>query len=97
MKRQALVVSIFILITFLFSAFVIPANINARVDVRFTQEVNFGEPGEDSGFSFDMLPSTSSNAGVSETTSSQDIKTDTFNIWYLYSKIFCSQFIAFIF
>lgn len=96
MRKQARIVLLFILITFLFSTFLIPANINARVE--FKQDVNFGEPGDDSGFSFNILPSTSSNGGTSETTSgSQNVKTDNINTLYLYSKILCGQFIAFIF
>jgi hypothetical protein len=96
MKRQVRIVSVFVLVTFLFSTFVIPTNINAKVNIK--QEVNFGEPGDDSGFSFNMLPTTSSNTELNETTGSrQEIKTDSFNIWYLYSKILCSQLISFIF
>ena len=93
MKRQVRVVSTFILITFLFSTFVIPTNINARVDVRFTQEVNFGEPGSlpspvaNSVNSIENNPDTIVGTGSNqELTKNKDL-----NIWFVYSNILLSQ------
>jgi len=97
MKKQIRVVSAFILITFLFSIFVIPTNINAKVDVRFKQEVNFGEPGE-SPFGMSGIQNDISSVAVEPEDSQQNSEiSKDMNIWYLYTDIILSQFFNFIF
>jgi hypothetical protein len=93
MKRQVRIVSVFILVTFLFSAFLIPVNINARVYIQ--REVSFGEPGSERGWTSDLLPNnvTSSNE-ILETECS--FKNDPINIWHLYSEVIFRQVFTFL-
>ena len=96
MKKQIRVVSAFILITFLFSIFVIPTNINARVDVRFTQEVNFGEPGSERGWTTDLPPNDVTS--INETSEAESgSQSKSINIWYIYFEIIFSQVFFFLY
>ncbi len=98
MKTQIRVVSIVVLMTFLFSTFLIPSNINARVE--FKREVSFGEPGE-SPFGMDDLQNdmdNTSNVAVGSEYVQQSSETSkNFNIWYLCTNIIFNQFFNYIF
>ena len=95
MTKKIRIVSIFILITFLFSTFLIPANINARVNVK--QEVNFGEPGEEDGWALSNLTNNvATNPGSVNSEATSGFQDTKITIWYIYCKVLFNQFCGFI-
>jgi len=87
---------IFLVIAFLFSSFLIPANTQARV--KFKREVSFGEPGD-----LPVISPVSNTINSSETTATASstgnnpTETECVSALFLYSRILFDQFISFIF